>query len=52
MYRPFVNVYGIWDLYIRYYEKLKVVRQKNMVISRAGLGTKNDCADEDHRKFT
>jgi hypothetical protein len=30
----------------------RVVREKNTVMSPAGLGTKNDCAGEDHQGFT
>lgn len=29
-----------------------VMRQKNMVMSTAGPGTKNDCAGEDQQQFT
>jgi hypothetical protein len=29
----------------------KVVRQKDMVMSSAGLGTKYECADEDQKQF-
>jgi hypothetical protein len=29
----------------------EVVRQKNMVISSAGLETKNDCAGENQQQF-
>jgi hypothetical protein len=30
----------------------RVVRQKNMVMSPAGLGTKNDCSGEGQKQFT
>jgi hypothetical protein len=29
-----------------------VVRQKNVIMGLAGLGTKNGCADEDKQQFT
>jgi hypothetical protein len=30
----------------------RAVKQYNMVTSPVGLGTKNDCADEDQQEFT
>jgi hypothetical protein len=54
LYKPRSHVYIHTDIHRPELaeEAPRVERQQNMVISPAGLGTKNDCADGDKQKFT